>query len=139
MVEAFATFLNRGGTFADTSSEFATWEAGPPPVITVPSSLLSPMSGDVDRAVFALGHEIYHDKHRTLPSGPITPQQWAHNEAVATLAAYRATERMGLFLDLNNFGLKAAGAISEIRASSNDAEAMQKLEDYYEGIAPFGQ
>lgn len=136
--DAMASFLNNGGTFADTTNQFATWQAGPPPVITVPGSLLSPMSGDVDRAVYAIAHETYHDKFRTLPSGPITPQQWAYNEAVASLEAYRATERMGLYLDLNAFELKASGAIIEIRNSSSDAEAMQKLQVWFEGIAPFG-
>lgn len=138
LVEAFASFLNSGGTFViDNSSQFATWQGGPPPIITLPDTFLNPSSSDIDRAIFALAHEIYHDKFQTLQPGH-TALQWAHNEAIATLEAYRATERMGLYLDGDNFGLRQGAAISLIRSSSSDAEAIQKLEEFYEPLMPTG-
>ena len=131
LTEAFAKFLNDGGTFVLNSSiQLAIWDRGPPPFITLPNSFLNPGATYVDRAVFALAHEIYHNEFQHyFPGG--TWQQWAHNEAVATLQAYRAVERMGLDLDTDGLGHVQGIAVSLIRNSANDAEAMQKLEEHY--------
>lgn len=138
LMEAFAKFINSNGTFVlNNSTESATWQVGPPPIITLPNSFLNPTQYYVDRTVFALAHEIYHNEFQTLPpyGQPLTALQWAHNEAVATLAAYRATERMNLYLTGNGFGAKQGSAIGIIRNSTNDADAIQGLEDFYITVA----
>lgn len=138
LIEAFAKFINNNGIFVmDNSTESATWQGGPPPVITLPDSFLNPMSHYAERSIFALAHEIYHNEFQTLSAGqPITAQQWAHNEAVATLAAYHFAMRIDLPLNGDGYGAKQGMAISIMKNSANDAAAMQGLEDFYVTVAP---
>ena len=133
---AFAKFLNSGGHFVvdETRGDYATWESGPPPVITLPNSFLNPMSTDVDRAVFTLAHEIYHNEYQTYDG--ITPESWAHNEAIATLEAYQATQRMGIYVDGNGIELKIGIAISIIRNSASDFEAIEKMKEHFLKLYP---
>ena len=138
LVEAFAKFLNSNGHFVvdDTKGDYATWEAGPPPAITLPSAFLSPIATDVDRAVFLLAHEIYHNEYQRYDG--ITQESWAHNKAIATLEAYRATERMGLHVDGNGLSIHIGAALSIIRNSANDSEAIEQLEDLFLQVYPGG-
>ena len=134
--EAFAKFLNSGGHIVvdDARGQYATWAPGPPPVITLPNTFLNPMSTDIDRAVFALAHEIYHNEYQTYDG--ITPESWAHNEAIATLEAYQATQRMGLYVDGDGLGVKIGGALPIIRNSTSDSEAIEKMEEHFLKLYP---
>ena len=141
LVEAFAKFLNDGGTFViDNSFQGAIYHPGPPPVISAAVSILTPGSDPyVPRAVFALAREIYHNEFQHYPTdGTGTLQQWAYNEAVATLQAYRALERMELDSQLDGLSMVQFDAVELIRNSANDAEAMQGLEAHYLNNTPSG-
>ena len=141
LVEAFAKFLNDGGTFViDNSFQGAIFNPGPPPVISAEAPILTPGSDYyIIRAVFALAHEIYHNEFRHYPTdGTGTLQQWAYNEAVATLQAYRALERMGLDSQIEGLSMTQEAAVDLIRNSANDAEAMQGLEEHYLNNPPNG-
>ena len=138
LVEAFAKFLNGGGYFVvdDTRGQFATWEEGPPPHIILPNTFLNPTEFYVNAAVFSLAHEIYHNEYQLYDR--VTPESWARNEAVATLEAFRATERMGIDIDGVGLSYLLGAAISIIKDSANDSEALDRLGDHFLAAYPPG-